>query len=81
MSPLETNPAIDSDNRTTLLARESLYRFLAAALSDPRNPIFRLVLTAENQTVAVQAADLLRERAIREPVPLGLATQFTEQAD
>jgi putative dimethyl sulfoxide reductase chaperone len=81
MNAIETTPAVDSDNRATLLARESLYRFLAAALSDPRNPIFRLVLTAENQTVAAQAADLLRKRALRERVPLGFGELPAEELD
>ena len=61
----------DADSQAVMLARECLYRFLAAALSDPRSPTFRLVLDAYNQTTAVLAADLLREDAIPDPIPLG----------
>lgn len=52
-----------SDTRATELARECVYRFLAAALSDPRGPRFRLALEAPAQRLACEAADLLRAEA------------------
>jgi TorA maturation chaperone TorD len=45
------------------LARECLYRFLAAALRDPRSPSWQLVLSRENQRLACESAALLREEA------------------
>jgi DMSO reductase family type II enzyme chaperone len=53
------------------LARESLYRFLGAALSDPRGDHWRLVLDPENQCLAHQAARLLSEEASAAPGHLG----------
>jgi TorA maturation chaperone TorD len=45
------------------LARECLYRFLAAALADPYGTVWSLVQDQENQTLACTAADLLRSEA------------------
>jgi TorA maturation chaperone TorD len=42
------------------LARESLYRFLAAALTDPHTRNWRLVLQHQSQELAREAADYLR---------------------
>jgi TorA maturation chaperone TorD len=53
------------------LARELVYRFLAAALTDPRAPGWRLVLDVENQRLACEAADLLRLEAAARPIELG----------
>ncbi len=44
------------------LARESLYRFLAAALADPHTRNWRLVLQSQSQELAREAADYLREQ-------------------
>lgn len=65
--PVETSDATALD-----LARECVYRFLSAALSDPYGVRFRLVLDAANQRLACQAADLLREDAGAAPGRLGL---------
>ena len=54
--PLSESPAID-------LARECLYRFLAAALGDPYAETWCAVLNPENQRLAREAADLLRAEA------------------
>jgi TorA maturation chaperone TorD len=53
------------------LARECLYRFLAAALVAPPSESFGLVLDPEDQRLAGAAADLLRAEASTEPVALG----------
>jgi TorA maturation chaperone TorD len=57
------DPALD-------LARECLYRFLAAALTDPHARGWRLLFNAQSQQLARQAADLLRAEAEAKPVPL-----------
>ena len=59
------------ETETLDLARESLYRFLAAALSDPRSRAFSAVLNVDNQVMAAAGAELLREEAQNDPVPLG----------
>lgn len=53
------------------LARECLYRFLAAALTDPRGGGWALVLDPDSARVAAYAAELLREEAVAEPAALG----------
>jgi TorA maturation chaperone TorD len=53
------------------LARECLYRYLAAALTDPQLPGWRLILVPENQNLAREAADFLREEAAFRPTVLG----------
>jgi TorA maturation chaperone TorD len=61
----------DTDLKAIDLAREALYRFLAAALTDPRTPAAERALNAVDQKLAVAAADLLRTEAEIDPVPLG----------
>jgi TorA maturation chaperone TorD len=61
----------DSDLKAIDLAREALYRFLAAALTDPRSPGAERALDPVDQRLAVAAADLLRAEAEIDPVPLG----------
>jgi TorA maturation chaperone TorD len=63
--PAASDPAID-------LAREALYRFLAAALSDPHGGRWLPVLDPESQRLAHEAARLLREEAGAAPGRLGL---------
>jgi TorA maturation chaperone TorD len=64
---------MSSDPDTALeLARECVYRFLSAALSDPCGVRFRLVLDPVAQRLSCQAADLLREEAGAAPGRLGL---------
>ncbi len=53
------------------LARECLYRFLAAALTDPRADSWRLLRDPDSGRIAAHAADLLREEALTEPAALG----------
>jgi TorA maturation chaperone TorD len=45
------------------LAREGMYRFLAAALRDPRDLAAQVAQESNNQTLAIEAADLLRTEA------------------
>jgi TorA maturation chaperone TorD len=56
---------------TVDLAREVLYRFLAAAVNGPHSDSWRLVRDADNQRLACSAVDLLREEASTQPVALG----------
>jgi TorA maturation chaperone TorD len=53
------------------LARECLYRFLAAALHDPGTAGWQPVQDIGNQDLARQAADLLRAEGTARPVPRG----------
>jgi TorA maturation chaperone TorD len=53
------------------LARECLYRFLAAALGPPSSESFGLVRDPEAQGLARAAADLLRAEASTQPLDLG----------
>lgn len=71
----------DEPDLAITMARELIYRFLAAALHDPRSPMFRLVLGAENHTAVVQAAEFLRYEALQEPVPLGFGERPAEELD
>jgi TorA maturation chaperone TorD len=62
----------DFDTATALdLAREGLYRFLAAALADPRSAAAALAADPMSRVTARAAADLLRDEAEDDPVPLG----------
>jgi TorA maturation chaperone TorD len=65
------SPRQISDGLSVNLARECLYRFLAAALSDPNSNGFRIVLGPANQSLARAAADLLREEASSDGLVLG----------
>jgi TorA maturation chaperone TorD len=61
------------------LARECLYRFLAAALMDPHTEGWLLVQDAKSQRLARAAAELLREAATVRPAVLGLGELPPEQ--
>jgi TorA maturation chaperone TorD len=63
----------------TDLARECLYRYLSAALSDPRTQHGALARDPENQWLARVAARLLRERGEAEGGPLGFGEAPLEQ--
>jgi TorA maturation chaperone TorD len=56
--------AILKDELADHMARECLYRFLAALLADPRSCRWALVPDRHNQQLARNAADLLRSEAI-----------------
>src|SRR5262245_5030093 len=71
----------DSDLKAIDLAREALYRFLAAALSDPRTPAAERALNPVDQQLAVAAADLLRAEAEIDPVPLGFGERSHADLD
>lgn len=59
MESLKTN-----QNLSIILARECLYRLLAAALSDPLNvALWRLLEDLENQRLAREAVEMLRDEA------------------
>jgi TorA maturation chaperone TorD len=61
-----------SDGGAIDLARECLYRFLAAAFNDPGSEPWSLVASAHSQALAASAADLLREAAPTAGQTLGL---------
>jgi len=54
------------------LAREGIYRFLAAALRDPRDLFAKLVREPDNQSLAIAAAEWLRTEAGDKPIRRGL---------
>jgi TorA maturation chaperone TorD len=64
-------PAIAPDAAAIDLARECLYRFFAAALSDPRGPGWGPLADLADRWLAGTAADLLRAEAAADPIPLG----------
>jgi TorA maturation chaperone TorD len=62
------------------LARECLYRFLAAALRDPYANGWQ-VLDEESQVLAREAADLLRAEASTRSMQLGFGERLPQQLD
>lgn len=70
-----------SESLTVDLARECLYRFFAAALSDPRGPGGRILSDADERRLAAAAADVLRDEARLDPVPLGFGEQSSDDLD
>jgi TorA maturation chaperone TorD len=62
---------IDDDSQATNLARECVYRFLASVLSDPLSGRWDICLSPENQRLAQDAADLLRDEACGQAVRMG----------
>jgi TorA maturation chaperone TorD len=69
------------DAQAVDLARECLYRFVAAALSDPATDSYRLALDADSQRLSADAVELLRDEANAEAVPLGFGELPVEQLD
>src|SRR5262249_3835122 len=63
------------------LARECLYRFLAASLSSPHTASHRLALDPDSQRLACVAAELLRSEARATAVPLGFGELPPEHLD
>jgi len=76
MTPSE----IADDKRALDLARECVYRFLAAALSDPWSGHWRLVFEKGSQEIARAAAGLVRQEAAAETTP-GLGELAAEHFD
>jgi TorA maturation chaperone TorD len=77
MSGIESTTQAEAVN----LARESLYRFLAAVLGDPLKESSRLALDPASQCLACHAADLLREEAGTTTIPLGFGELPPQQLD
>jgi TorA maturation chaperone TorD len=63
------------------LAREYLYRFLAAALSDPLSDQWTVLSDAASRSLAADAAELLREEAQASPAVLGFGEVPTDLLD
>lgn len=63
------------------LARECLYRLLAAALSEPGKEKFRPLFDPANLDLAQEAADLLRAEAADRPVTLGFGELPADRLD
>jgi TorA maturation chaperone TorD len=63
------------------LAREGLYRFLAAALSSPESARGKLLRDPESRRLASEAADLLRQDAADRPAVLGFGELPAELLD
>lgn len=76
-------PAAQTPTDTAVdLARETLYRLLAALFSDPRGPAWQnLALDPHSQAVARLAADLLHEEFADTPLVLGFGELPIEQLD
>lgn len=68
------DPAID-------LARECVYRFLSAAIADPTRPDWDRVRDPDNQALAVEAADVLREAYAQDPINLTFGESSPESLD
>jgi TorA maturation chaperone TorD len=60
-----------TDERAIDLARETIYRFLASALRDPRDPHRQPFDDPETWVMLREAVALLREEGGQRPVPLG----------
>jgi TorA maturation chaperone TorD len=63
---------VQQDTLAVDLARECIYRLLATALRDPTCPAWSFLLSADDQRLARQAGELLREEAIAQNVVLAL---------
>jgi TorA maturation chaperone TorD len=70
-----------TDEAAVDMARECLYRFLAAALGDPMRAGFALVLQPESRQLAREAADLLREEGADAAGALGFGELPPERLD
>ena len=53
---------LDCDSVAIDLATETLWRFFAAALRDPRKPGSEILYDASSQQLVCEAAELLRKR-------------------
>lgn len=63
------------------LARESLYRFFAAVLTDPRGPGRRVLADPDAAWLAGDAAAVVRCEAEADPVPLGFGERPPDDLD
>jgi DMSO reductase family type II enzyme chaperone len=77
----EENVMPDTEAQADILARECLYRFLAAALSAPGTARRGLLFDPKNQRLAGAAADLLRAEAGSACVPLGFGELPADDLD
>jgi TorA maturation chaperone TorD len=77
---MQTVESVSADQAISL-ARECLYRFLSAALSDPYATDLPCVLEPRNLQVALGAADLLRAEAGELSLPLGFGELPPRQLD
>jgi TorA maturation chaperone TorD len=73
-APLAADAAID-------LARECLYRILAAALTDPATDAWVLLRDPDSRRIACHAAEVLREEAIADPAALGFGELPPDRLD
>src|SRR5215468_6340463 len=70
-----------ADTAAVDLARECLYRFFAAALSDPCGPGWGLLASPDDRWLAGAAADILRAEAAADPVPPGVGERPPDDLD
>jgi len=80
MSTTATSPATSIDSERDL-ACETLYRFLAGCLSDPRAISFQLALDPVSRDLAVRAADILRQHTGEVRPELGFGELPAEELD
>jgi TorA maturation chaperone TorD len=81
MSLAETSPCDADHGSAPDLARESLYRFLAAIFGDPRGRHSWLAMNPLDFSAARDAADLLRGEFSELRIPLGLGELPVEDLD
>lgn len=70
-----------AEDTALTVASEVLYRFLAAAVSDPFTSDVSLVLDSDGWRLAISATELLRQEASESPVPLGFGELPPSQLD
>jgi TorA maturation chaperone TorD len=78
------NALIDEQTETEAtadLAVETLYRFLAAALSDPRSDRWQLARDPVCQHLAIEVADWLRQQYVERLILLGFGEVPVEELD
>lgn len=81
MNSVRMSPPIICQDAAADLARESLYRFLAAVFSDPRARHSWLSIDPANLRAVRGAADLLRSEYGELRIPLGLGELLPEELD
>lgn len=77
-----TTETLDAVDATAVdLARECLYRFFAASLSDPGGPGWGPFANADDRWLAGVAADIVRAEVAVDPVPLGYGERPADDID
>lgn len=78
---MTTETPVAAATASTELARECLYRFFAAALSDPGGPGWGPLANRDDRWLAAAAAEVLRGEIAVDPVPLGYGERPADDID